>query len=83
VTAGSKRKGVKPKITERQLKNGVNWQGSLKQKRKKRAGWLWVLAERFDVCMVVCVCMCEGRSVSVYVCVCVKVDLCVCMCVCV
>jgi hypothetical protein len=37
VTEGSQLKGVKPKMRQRKLKTGVNWQGALQQKGIKRA----------------------------------------------
>jgi hypothetical protein len=40
----SQPKGVKPKMRERQLRNGVNWQRALKQKGVKQTnvnnGWV-------------------------------------------
>jgi hypothetical protein len=38
VTEGSQLKGVKPKMRERKLKSGVNWQEALRQKGIKQTG---------------------------------------------
>ena len=40
----SQSKGVKPKVRERKLRNGVNWQGNFKQKGVKQG--LGVLSMR-------------------------------------